>query len=74
MAVIILVFIPENPQFYVQRDNQMTAKRNLKRVYSKVEGYGFEHEYQIILKEVEDGRMCQPARAEAKVTSLRHDL
>lgn len=56
-AVIVLLLIPETPRFYAQRGNHEKAKKVMKQIYGNVPNYDLEHEYSIILKEIEDGKV-----------------
>lgn len=68
IALIILPCIPETPRFYAQRGKHEKARKVLKQVYGNVPGYDLEHEYGIILKEIEDGKLL--ARNQESVTLL----
>ncbi|OAA66499.1 Sugar/inositol transporter [Niveomyces insectorum RCEF 264] len=57
LALLCLLLIPETPRFYAQRGNHERAKKVMKQVYSGVPDYDIEHEYAIILKEIEDGKV-----------------
>lgn len=57
LAAIILLLIPETPRFYAQRGEHEKAKKVMKQIYGTVPDYDLEHEYSIILKEIEDGKV-----------------
>ncbi|KAL1852832.1 hypothetical protein VTK73DRAFT_9124 [Phialemonium thermophilum] len=68
MALIVLVLIPETPRFYAQTGKHDKAKKVLKRIYKSVPNVDLEHEYSIILKEIEDGKVL--AKNQEKVTIM----
>lgn len=57
VAIIVLLVIPETPRFYAQRGNHEKAKKIMKQIYSTVPNFDLEHEYSIIIKEIEDGQV-----------------
>lgn len=57
LAIIVLLLIPETPRFLAQRGNHEKAKKVMMQIYGTVPDYNLEHEYSIILKEIEDGRV-----------------
>ncbi|CAK7234725.1 hypothetical protein SBRCBS47491_009046 [Sporothrix bragantina] len=57
LAIICLVFLPESPRFYAQRGNHEKAKKTMARIYKGVPDWDLEHEYSIVLKEIEDGKV-----------------
>lgn len=68
LALIILPIIPETPRFYAQRGKHEKARKVLKKIYGSVPNYDLEHEYGIILKEIEDGKLI--AKNQEAVTLL----
>ena len=56
-AIIVLLLIPETPRFHAQRGNHEKAKKIMKQIYGNVPNYDLEHEYSIILKEIDDGKV-----------------
>ena len=67
MAIIMLVFIPESPRFLAAKGRHDKAKKILKHMNGNVEGYDLEHEYNIILKELEDGKILSDKQKEVNV-------
>ncbi|KAL1907773.1 hypothetical protein Sste5344_006400 [Sporothrix stenoceras] len=57
LALICLLLIPETPRFYAQRGKHEQAKKVMARIYAGVPDYDLEHEYAIVLKEIEDGKV-----------------
>lgn len=57
LAVIVLLLIPETPRFYALRGKHEKAKKTLLRINGRVKDYDLEHEYAIIMKEIEDGKI-----------------
>jgi SP family general alpha glucoside:H+ symporter-like MFS transporter len=68
LAIIVLLLIPETPRFYALKGDHEMAKQILLKVNSSVPNYDLEHEYAIILKEIEDGRIL--AAKQSGVTVL----
>lgn len=66
-AFCILIFLPESPRFYASRGNHEKGLRTLKRINGSVPGYDAEHEYGIILKELEDGKILLDKQKKANV-------
>jgi hypothetical protein len=56
-AAIVLCFIPESPRFYCARGNHERGKKTLQWINGGVSGYDVDHEYAIIEKEIQDGRV-----------------
>ena len=67
LAVIVLLIIPETPRFLAQRGKHEKAKKVMKQIYGTVPNYDLEHEYSIILKEIEDGRVLADSGRELSV-------
>lgn len=67
LGVIVLLFIPETPRYHAQKGNHEKAKKIMKQIYGAVPNYDLEHEYSIILKEIEDGRVLANNREEVSV-------
>ncbi|CAK7243333.1 MAG: hypothetical protein STHCBS139747_004851 [Sporothrix thermara] len=57
LALICLVLIPETPRFYAQRGKHEKAKKVMAQIYKGVPDWDLEHEYAIVLKEIEDGKL-----------------
>lgn len=57
MAIICLLLMPETPRFYAQRGRHDKAKKTMQKIYRGVPNFDIEHEYSIILKEIEDGKL-----------------
>ena len=57
LALVVLAIIPETPRFYALRGKHDKGKRTLLRVNGSVPNYDVDHEYAIILKEIEDGKI-----------------
>lgn len=68
LATIVLLLIPESPRFHAQPGNHEKAKKIRKQVYKTIPNYDVEHEYSIILKEIEDGKVL--AKNQKGVTVL----
>lgn len=64
LAAIVLVFIPESPRFHCARGNHIKGKKTLQWINGGVEGYDVDHEYMIIQKEIEDGRVLADRQKE----------
>lgn len=62
LFLIAIVFIPESPWFYVRHGEREKAKRILQKLYSGIQGYDVEREYDVMAREVEEER----ARAAVK--------
>lgn len=57
LAFIVLLFVPESPRFYAVKGQHDKARQAMRRVYRGVHDYDIEHEYGIILQEIEDGKV-----------------
>jgi hypothetical protein len=64
LAAIVLIFIPESPRFYCARGNHEKGKKTLQWINGGVSGYDVDHEYLIIQKEIEDGRVMADRQKE----------
>ncbi|KAL1404868.1 hypothetical protein Q8F55_008479 [Vanrija albida] len=54
--LLLLPFIGESPVFYARLERHEDAKKALKRLYGKIDGYDIEHEYAVIRAEIEHER------------------
>lgn len=64
LAAIVLCFIPESPRFYCARGDHVKGKKVLQWINGGVSGYDVDHEYMIIQKEIEDGRVMADRQKE----------
>jgi SP family general alpha glucoside:H+ symporter-like MFS transporter len=70
IAIACIFIVPETPRWYASRDDHDGAKRQLRILYGKVEGYDIEQEYAIIRKEIEDGRVLEALQSKSTYLSL----
>lgn len=67
IAFIVLFFVPESPRFYAIRGKHEIAKKKMYTIFGGIEGYDVEYEYQIILKEIEDGKALTKKQSDANL-------
>lgn len=67
VAFIVLIFIPESPRYYAIKGKHDLARKAMEKIYGGVAGYDTEHEYAIILKEIEDGRILIKKQKDANL-------
>lgn len=53
LMILCWIFIPESPWYYTRRGNKDQAMKSLKQLYSNVEGYDYEEEYNIIARTIQ---------------------
>ncbi|CAG9984749.1 unnamed protein product [Clonostachys byssicola] len=80
LAIICLILIPETPGWYAGKGRHEKAKTVMKKLYRGVPGYDLDHEYSIILKEIEDGKILANSQSGVSVldcfrgTNLRRTI
>ncbi len=57
LAIFCLLLIPETPRFYAQKGKHDQAKLIMKKIYKGIPNFDLDHEYSIVLKEIEDGKL-----------------
>ena len=57
LAIICLVSIPETPRWYASKGEHDKARKVMKKIYGGVVGYDLDHEYAIVQKEIDDGKI-----------------
>lgn len=53
---MVWCILPESPRWYAERGRHELAKKSLRRINGTVAGYDLEHEYAVILQEIEEGK------------------
>ncbi|KAJ4256805.1 hypothetical protein NW762_008901 [Fusarium torreyae] len=56
---IPMIYLPESPVWYAIKNRPEDAKRSLRRLIGNVEGYDFDHEYEVIKYEAEESSRIQ---------------
>lgn len=80
LMTIIWFFLPESPRWYSRKGRHDKAKEVLLRLNGGIEGYDVEHEYAVIVNEIEDGNALTGAASQYNVftifkgTNLRRTL
>jgi SP family general alpha glucoside:H+ symporter-like MFS transporter len=59
--VLMLPFVPESPIFHIRRGNEDKAKKCLLKLYGTAPGYDVDHEYRVILEQMEAERAITQA-------------
>lgn len=52
---IFVLIIPESPRYYAKKRNDVKAKKIMKYLASGVKDYDVDHEYAVIMNEIEEG-------------------
>lgn len=68
LAIICLASIPETPRWYASKGKHDQARKVMKKIYAGVPGHDLDHEYAIVLKEIDDGKIL--ANSQNGVTVL----
>ncbi|KAH7349636.1 general substrate transporter [Plectosphaerella cucumerina] len=52
--IVPLVLLPETPTWYARKGQHEKARKALSRLVGKVEGYDLDHEYRVLLQEIDE--------------------
>lgn len=56
LAVLVWFILPESPRWYAERGKIDLAKKSMRRINGNVANYDLEHEFAVIMQEIEEGR------------------
>ncbi len=66
---MVWFILPESPRWYAERGKLEQAKKVLRRINGNVEGYDLEHEFAVIMQEIEEGRKLSDSSKKVNLLS-----
>ncbi|WVW82919.1 hypothetical protein I302_104933 [Kwoniella bestiolae CBS 10118] len=68
--IIALPFLPETPWYYARKEDEVSAKKTLHKIYKGVEGYDIDREYNAMLVEIQEEKQKSHSNSEVALKDI----